>query len=117
MIDPYLINLTQEHDDEYLQKQFALYSLSIQMMTHNTYGSHVSNLQPKIGHEEIFKIRMNTLHLDISYYNNNKNNPNILFCTNKMNNKTFCSLDINIQTSLPQDSSLFSLRMQHNKQT
>jgi hypothetical protein len=70
MIDFYLINLSQEHDDEYLQKQFALYSLSIQT-THNTYG-HVGNLQPKIEHEEIFKFRMNTLHLDISYYNNNK---------------------------------------------
>lgn len=63
MIDPYLINLTQEHDDEYLQNQFALYSLSIQT-THNTYDSHVDNLQPKIEHEEILKICMNTLHLE-----------------------------------------------------
>jgi hypothetical protein len=54
--------------------QFALYSHSIQT-THNTYGSHVGDLQPKIGHKEILKIRMNTLHLDISYCNNNKKKP------------------------------------------
>jgi hypothetical protein len=87
------------------------------LQTHNTYGSHVGNLQPKIGHKKILKIRMNTLNLDISCCNNNKSNPNILFCINKMNNKILCSLYINIQTSLPQDLSLFSLRMQHNKQT
>jgi hypothetical protein len=37
-----------------MMKQFTLCSLSIQR-TCNTYGSHVGNLKPKIGHKDINK--------------------------------------------------------------